>query len=399
MSTLPLAGITGANVVIREDYTEDYQGSNIPASYRLELPDAAQRTAAFDRIRERLAVPLDTRHDIFTAIVEGRHVLLYGPPGTGKTTLADMIPDELFNCAWHRETAVADWTPFETIGGLQLETTPDGRERLAPQPGVITRQVVACLNTIGQREVGGGDVRQGAWLIIDELNRANMDAAFGQFFTALDQDQPEVSLPFFDPPRQRLWVPKRFRIIGTMNTFDRNFLFRFSYALTRRFALIPIDVPANDDEEARGAEREQLWRNLGSAVRERLPSPARPDQELRDRYGDALVRPLYDELVTRIRASQEGGGLGRGLGFAQIAAALRHAVFEVELGLVDPDAAMVALDRGIRSAIVPQLEGLPSGSLDAFAAWWASQPGLKEATRSIDAVRELVRGASLYRTE
>ena len=44
---------------------------------------------------------------------------------------------------------------------------------------------------------------------------------------------PDVLMPFFDAARQRLTIPRRFRIIGTVNSYDKNFLFRMSYALTR----------------------------------------------------------------------------------------------------------------------------------------------------------------------
>ena len=33
-----------------------------------------------------------------------------------------------------------------------------------------------------------------------------------------------------------------------MNSYDKNFLFRMSYALTRRFALVEVDVPSPDDQ-------------------------------------------------------------------------------------------------------------------------------------------------------
>lgn len=393
-----MSQLTQGNPLVHSDYTAGYRDSRIAAERPLELPDPAERDRAFEQIRSELAVPLDTLHDIYTSIVDGKHVLLYGPPGTGKTTLAGMLAEHLFNCDAHRETAVADWTPFETIGGLQLETTRDGKERLAPQPGVITRQVVTCLNRIGARELNGNG-KQGAWLVIDELNRANMDAAFGQFFTALDAAHPVVSLPFFDPPRQTLWVPRRFRIIGTMNTFDRNFLYRLSYALTRRFALISIDVPPNNDSDAREEERDKLWQNLASTLADRGVRTSVPTSEdLQREYEADLMQPLYDVLVTRIRAPQPDG-LGRGLGFAQVAAALRHAVFAVELGLVSRDRIVYALDRGIRSSIVPQLEGLPTESLEQFADWWEQQPTLRDTRHSIAAMRELLRGASLFRME
>lgn len=398
MKFLALEALQHVNPLVRRDYTHDYRASSVPAALQLERPTSEQLRDAFASIRQELAIPTDTLHDIYTSVIDGKHILLYGPPGTGKTTLAGCIAEKLFNCKSRFETATADWTPFETIGGLQL-VTKDGQEHLEPVPGVITEAIVACLNQIAEHAFDAS-APQGVWLVLDELNRANMDAAFGPLFTALDQRHPQVSLPFFDEPRRNLVVPRRFRIIATMNTYDKNFLFRLSYALTRRFALIPINVPANDDESGRQEERAKLWLNLQSALKEQGVRDATVAQ-LQTDYDEVLMKPLYDDLVTMIRAvpATRAEGLGRSLGFAQIAAALRHAVFEIELGLVSVGAALDALDRGVRSSIVPQLEGLSNAALQEFVKWWEQQDTLRRMHRSMAAVRELMRGANLFLTE
>ena len=105
-------------------------------------------------------------------------------------------------------------------------------------------------------------ILQGRWLVIDELNRANFDRAFGQLFTVLSGQA--VVLPYrrsgktipvsivpsgvevpqdTDPIR----VPSVWRILATMNVFDKNLLFEMSFALMRRFAFIEVPPP---DEEA-----------------------------------------------------------------------------------------------------------------------------------------------------
>lgn len=398
MKSIPLSKLQQANAFVLRDYTLDYRSSSIPAELPLELLTDSERQQAFQQVRARLAIPLDTLHEIYASIVNGKHILLYGPPGTGKTTLAGLLAASLFNCDARFETAAADWTPFETIGGLRL-VARDGREYLEPVPGVITAAIVSCLNRIATYSFGDSKM-QGTWLVLDELNRANMDAAFGQIFTALDQEHPQVSLPFFDEWRRSLIVPKRFRIVGTMNTYDKNFLFRLSYALTRRFALIPVDVPANSDAEARKDEQEKLWFNLQRALNERGLRDATVG-DLRCDYDESVMDPLYNQLITMIRESPRirSEGLGRSIGFAQIAAALRHAVFEVELHLVGKDESLDALDRGVRSAIVPQLEGLSNTALQSFLAWWQGHQTLGKMRRSMQAVGELIRGASLFLTD
>jgi len=396
MRAVAASTVASANTTYRSSYEDDYRQSEAVARKTFAPKPLADVQAAVAEIRDRVAISEETLHDIYTSVLDGKHILLYGPPGTGKTTLAEMIGRSFFDCATITATAVSDWTTFDTIGGLRL-TAREGKEYLEPVAGVIVNAIVACLDAIGRRELTGtGDMA--AWLVLDELNRANTDAMFGPLFTALDQAHPEIQLPFFDEPRQRLWVPKRFRIIGTMNSFDKNFLHRLSYALTRRFALIPIDVPATDAERAQ--EKEKLWANVAGSLPD-IEGARRMADDLKASYDTSSMTPLSDPLVAHIRARPEGvpGGLGRPIGFAQIADALRHAILQCELGLVGAGDEIKALDSGVRAAIVPQLEGLANATLRPFHAWWKEKDGIKGMARSLQAVGDLMGGGGLYRTE
>src|SRR5205823_4758257 len=80
--------------------------------------------------------------------------------------------------------------------------------------------------------------------LIDELNRAHMDRAFGELFTVLGTDAViPVTLPHQREGNRNLVIPRRFRIIATLNSFDRQFVNNLSQAIRRRFTFITVNTP------------------------------------------------------------------------------------------------------------------------------------------------------------
>ena len=194
-------------------------------------------------LRDIIGVPPELSNLIIAALESKRHLIIQGPPGTGKTTLARKIA-EWKGGEWVILTATSDWTAHEVIGGYM----PDGNGGIRFEPGIILRNFDKTT-------------------IIDEFNRADIDRAFGPLFSVLS-GQP-VMLPYaLNPtedgsPRVELLPVERradagpeeqharveyapgpnWRLICTLNTYDKGSLFQMSYALTRRFAWIYLGAP------------------------------------------------------------------------------------------------------------------------------------------------------------
>jgi len=182
---------------------------------------------------------------ILVHLATGRNVIVSGPPGSGKTRLVRELCETLgVECSI--VTGNPEWTPFDTIGGRGV----DGAFR----PGFITNSIIRCWRSLK----GSG---RPEFLVIDEINRANVDLAFGGLFTLLDvshRDEPLIEdargLGMADDVLidGNLYVPYSFRVLATMNSYDRAMLFKLGYALLRRFAVVEMRRNFNFEQNPEG---------------------------------------------------------------------------------------------------------------------------------------------------
>ena len=314
----------------------------------------------------------DMLKEIATGLIRG-NIILQGPPGTGKTTLATIIC-RVFNVKHEVITAVSDWTTYDTIGGLQPSVDDEGNEVITGKNGRIVESIIECCNTVLAKEKHTG-IEQASWLVVDELNRSEIDKVFGDLFTVFgsdDIDKRKMPLWFEnDPNKKTLYVPRRYRIIGLMNNFDKNYVFDLSHGLARRFTIISVLPPK---EEKFYKEIQNCKDIIAKHLPEKIGTLSLDESFIKSLFADNEFQSsekILLELLKLIRY-QTNDGLGLLFGTAQIIDLYENIVIQMILDnylsiASDKNNKMHKIvDAAVNDRIVPQIDGVDYLKLKKF---------------------------------
>ncbi|MEO3751825.1 DUF4357 domain-containing protein [Streptomyces sp. B6B3] len=236
----------------------------ITARRELELPEPDDALAD-----ELLVHEAEWLHEVRDLLWDERQLVLYGPPGTGKTYLALKLaeflgggPEQVKLVQFHPSYAYEDFF-----------------EGFRPQEDPETRQVAFRLTAGPLRELADLASREGNrhvphFLIIDEINRANLAKVFGELYFLLEYRNQTVRLTYSGDDFS---LPRNLFVIGTMNTADRSIAL-VDAAMRRRFAFVELSPRT---EPTRGLLRRWLMRNgkddeparLLDALNQRIDDP------------------------------------------------------------------------------------------------------------------------------
>ncbi|WP_430735391.1 McrB family protein [Halodesulfovibrio aestuarii] len=238
-----------------------------PASFALNFATLYPRKGA--------PSPLDFRDKRADEIKsKGENVIIYGAPGTGKSWKAGSGDDGFrIQTVFHTDTTYQDF-----VGSYRPCKIKD-KFSYEYIPGPFIKAVVMAQN----------NPQQLCTLVIDEINRANAGAVFGEMFQLLDRNEhgesdyyitPEHSLAEFLKKHtafmdNKLWLPANLNIRATMNSADQG-VFPLDSAFKRRwnFNYLPIDfsTAVHKDEKLSYAGKRITWEKLATTINTRLAS-------------------------------------------------------------------------------------------------------------------------------
>jgi GTPase SAR1 family protein len=252
-----------------------------------------------------------------------KNLIVYGAPGTGKSFYINNLLKNAtsIRTVFHSETQNSDF-----VGSLKPVTNVEGKVTYQFVAGPFVKSFVAAVKEPNKK----------IHLVIEEINRANAAAVFGEIFQLLDRDtsgrseyeiQPDdlLSTYLYDALGSTfsglIYIPSNLIINATMNSSDQG-VYPLDSAFKRRwsFKYMPIDF----QDCPRGAidldGRRITWDILAKSINEvlsteyahleedRFIGPWFLNQdEVRSQFSKAIESKLFTYLWNDVLRHQEKG--------------------------------------------------------------------------------------------
>jgi hypothetical protein len=166
-------------------------------------------------------------------LVGGTNTILYGVPGAGKSwTIQNEYckdPNKIERVVFH-----PDYTYSDFVGQILPKVVNDNQVTYEFTAGPFTKLVKKAVDNPSEMY----------YLIIEEINRGNAPAIFGDVFQLLDRDEDgsseyeitnsDLAKIIYEDENRKVSIPSNMSILCTMNTSDQN-VFTLDTAFQRRW--------------------------------------------------------------------------------------------------------------------------------------------------------------------
>lgn len=251
----------------------------------------------------------------FLDIDSASNTILYGPPGTGKTYEMQKIFAGYPEGNRSVITFHQSYSYEEFIIGLKAKTTEDNKIEYSYEKGVFYNACERAAVLAGYSSLAEccTDTKEGRYakfaavaedkskqflFCIDEINRANISAVFGDLISLIEenkrlgaQNEMIVRLPY---TQELFGVPANLRLLGTMNTADRSIQI-LDTALRRRFQFKEY-LPDYD------VLRNKKARDILHKINDRIRALLGQDRQMGHSYFYDIEASAADESIRILKA-------------------------------------------------------------------------------------------------
>lgn len=189
---------------------------------------------------------LKIKNETTKGIIESANILFYGVPGCGKSHKVEEEYESKITTEKNKIRVVfhPDYTYSDFVGQLlpvlkEVENAQGVKEEKLQYEFVLGPFTQILKTAYAEPD-------QQCLLIIEELNRGNAPAIFGEIFQLLDRNDDgkskysiynrDISMALYEKPLEPIKLPPNLTIVATMNTSDQN-VFTMDTAFQRRWQM------------------------------------------------------------------------------------------------------------------------------------------------------------------